>query len=236
MIFAVDNVVYTLDNCAMTQVSIDFGLDGIATAAWSGQGTQLNESSITVASMGFKAKQTAASFITNKLSTAALTLKNALGSVTAGTSYTVALTGGNITINNNINYITPANLATVNVAQTYYTGTRAISGTLNAYLKTGSGVGATGQLLKDMLANITTQAAIEPMFTLSLAIGGSSNSTRVELDMPSITLTVPTVDVQQVISTAINFTAQGNKLGNTATDTTFAVDVPNELAVRYYAT
>jgi hypothetical protein len=233
MIFAVDNVVYTLDNCAMTQVSIDFGLDGIATAAWSGQGTQLTESSITVASMGFKAKQTAAPFITNKLSTAALTLKNALGSVAAGTSYSVALTGGNITINNNINYITPANLATVNVAQTYYTGTRAISGTLNAYLKTGSGVGATGQLLKDMLANITTQAAVEPMFTLNLAIGGSSNPTRVELDMPSITLTVPTVDVQQVISTAINFTAEGLSTANNAN--TFTVDVPNELTVRYYA-
>jgi hypothetical protein len=235
MIFAVDNVVYTLDNCAMTQVSIDFGLDGIATAAWSGQGTQLNESTITVASMGFKAKQTAAPFITNKLSTATLTLKNALGSVAAGTSYTVALTGGNITINNNINYITPANLATVNVAQTYYTGTRAISGTLNAYLKTGSGVGGTGQLLKDMLANITTQAAIEPMFNLTLAIGGTSSTApaRVELEMPSITLTVPTVDVQQVISTAINFTAEG--LSTASNANAFAVDVPNELAVRYYA-
>lgn len=241
MIFAVDNVVYTLDNCAMTQVSIDFGLDGIATAAWSGQGTQLNESSIALSTLtaAATAKQTAAPFITNKLSTASLTLKNDIGTggnkAAADTAYAVAVTGGNITINNNINYITPANLATVNVAQTYYTGTRAITGTLNAYLKTGTGVGGTGQLLKDMLANITSSTAIEPMFALTLAIGGSSNSTRVELDMQSVTLTVPTVDVQQVISTAINFTAQGYVPSATANANTFAVDVPSDLAIRYYA-
>lgn len=241
MIFAVDNVVYTLDNCAMTQVSIDFGLDGIATAAWSGQGTQLNESSIVLSTLtaAATAKQTAAPFITNKLSTASLTLKNDIGTggnkAAADTAYAVALTGGNITINNNINYITPANLATVNVAQTYYTGTRAITGTLNAYLKTGTGVGGTGQLLKDMLANITSSTAIEPMFALTLAIGGSSNSTRVELDMQSVSLTVPTIDVQQVISTAINFTAQGYVPSATANANTFAVDVPSDLAIRYYA-
>jgi hypothetical protein len=241
MIFAVDNVVYTLDNCAMTQVSIDFGLDGIATAAWTGQGTQLNESSIALATLtaAATAKQTAAPFITNKLSTATLTLKNDIGTgankAAADTAYAVALTGGNITINNNINYITPANLATVNVAQTYYTGTRAITGTLNAYLKTGTGVGGTGQLLKDMLANITAASAIEPMFSLTLSIGGSSNATRVDLDLQAVNLAVPTVDVQQVISTAINFTAQGYVPSATANGNTFAVDVPSDLAVRYYA-
>jgi len=241
MIFVVDNVVYTLDNCAMTQVSIDFGLDGIATAAWTGQGTQLNESSITLSTLtaAATAKQTAAPFITNKLSTASLTLKNDIGTgankAAADTSYAIALTGGNITINNNINYITPANLATVNVAQTYYTGTRAITGTLNAYLKTGTGVGGTGQLLKDMLANITSATAIEPMFALTLSIGGSSNATKVELDMQAVTIAVPTVDVQQVISTVINFTAQGYTPSATTNSNVFAVDVPSELAIRYYS-
>jgi len=246
MLFAVDNVLYTLDNCAMTQVSIDFGLDGIATAAWSGQGTKLNESAISIATLAAAAtpKNVAAPFITNKLSTVDLELEKALGSVAAGRKYTLALTGGNITINNNINYITPANLATVNVANTYYTGTRAISGTLNAYLKTGNAASSenTGELLRDMLAAITSSTlsstAIEPMFNLVLSIGGKSATApaRVELEMQSVVLSVPTVDVQQVISTAINFTAQGYKPGATAADNTFAVDVPNDLAIRYFAT
>jgi len=246
MLFAVDNVLYTLDNCAMTQVSIDFGLDGIATAAWSGQGTKLNESSISIATLAAAAtaKNVSAPFITNKLSTVDLELEKALGSVAAGRKYTLALTGGNITINNNINYITPANLATVNIANTYYTGTRAISGTLNAYLKTGNAASSenTGELLRDMLAAITSSSlsstAIEPMFSLVLSIGGKSATApaRVELEMQSVVLSVPTVDVQQVISTAINFTAQGYKPGATAADNTFAVDVPSDLAIRYFAT
>lgn len=193
---------------------------------------------VTIATLGTAAtsitanpKNTSAPFITNKLSTVSFTTLNALG-VAVPTTYSVALTGGSITINNNINYITPANLGTVNVPTTYYTGTRAISGTLNAYLKTGSGVGSTGQLLSDMLAASTS--SVEPMAALTISIGGSSTSNnRVELEMPSVTFTIPTIDVQQVVSTAINFTAEGSVLGATAGNT-FAVDELNDLAVRYY--
>lgn len=238
MIFVVDTVVYVVDNCAMGQATIDFGLDGIATAAWTGQGTSLTESSvITLSTMTSAAnpKVTTAPFITNKLSTVAMTLTNAIGSATAGTSYAVALTGGSITINNNINYVTPANLATVNVPTTYYTGTRSITGSMNAYLKTGTGVGSTGQLLKDLLSGITTSAAIEPMFSLALTIGGASNATKVVLDMPAVTISVPTVDVQQVVSTTINFTAQGYTPSATAGANTFSLDKPSDLTVRYYS-
>lgn len=336
MLFLVDQVLYAVDNCALNQVSIDFGLDAIATAAWTGQATQIRKlaegstavtgtfagNTITVgagtvsavagsgsaytatytltaaaalpalavgqvvtaagtgqlgtaakitaitittgnvvsftvsstttgtagASTGVTAytwlggvytqKVTAAAYITNKLSTVTLTTLNALlnaagTSISAsGTAYAVALTGGSITINNNISYITPANLGVVNVPVTYYTGTRAITGTLNAYLKTGVGAQSTGQLLSDLLDSSTVTT--EPMFALALNIGGSSSTAnRVILDLPSVTLTLPTVDVQQVVSTSINFTAQGS----TPTSTTAAVyDLAetNDITVRYY--
>ena len=236
MIFVVDNAVYVVDNCAMGQVSVDFGLDAIATAAWTGQGTALSENTtITLATLvaGSTAKRTDAQFITNKLSTVSMSLVNAIGAAAAGTSYAVALTGGNITINNNITYITPANLGVVNVPATYYTGTRAVTGTLNAYLKTGTGVGSTGELLKNMLAGIT--GSVEPMATLSIAIGGSANATKVILDMPSVTFSIPSVDVQQVVSTAINFTAQGYTPSATANANAFNLDETNDIQVRYYA-
>lgn len=236
LIFVVDNAVYVLDNCAMNQATIDFGLDGIATVAWTGQATALNQSTaITAAALtaGALAKRTNAQFITNKLSTVSLSLVNAIGTATAGTSYAVALTGGSITINNNINYITPANLGVVNTPVTYYTGTRAISGTLNAYLKTGTGVGSTGQLLADMLA--AASSTIEPMATLTINIGGGANSTRVVVDMPSVSITIPSVDVQAVVSTAINFTAAGYVPNSTANANTFALDETNDIAIRYYS-
>jgi len=235
MIFIVDNVTYVVDNCAMNQVTVDFGLDAIATAAWTGQGTALKQSTVinAAALSTVTAKNTAAQFITNKLSTVQMSLVNSLGSATAGTNYAVALTGGSITINNNIAYVTPANLGTVNIPTTYYTGTRAITGTMNAYLKTGSGVSSTGQLLADMLAAATS--SVEPMAALSITIGGATNATKVVLEMPSVTFSIPTVDVQQVVSTAINFTAEGYTPSATTDANTFALDEVNDLTVRYYA-
>lgn len=236
LIFVVDNAVYVIDNCAMNQATIDFGLDGISMIAWTGQGTALTQSTAITASAlasGSLAKRTNAQFITNKLSTVSLSLVNAVGTAAAGTSYAVALTGGSITINNNINYITPANLGVVNVPVTYYTGTRSVTGTLNAYLKTGTGVGSTGQLLADMLAAAST--TIEPMATLSISIGGSANSTKVVVDMPAVSITLPSVDVQAVVSTAINFTAAGYIPNSTANANVFSLDETNDIAIRYYA-
>lgn len=242
LIFVVDSVTYAVDNCAMGQVTLDFGLDAIATLAWTGQATALRELPTAVLSGSTfsgglvgtaAAKQTAARYITNKLSTVSLSLVNAIGAASAGTSYAVALTGGSITINNNITYITPANLGVVNTPITYFMGTRAITGTMNAYLKTGSGAASTGQLLQDMLA--AASASVEPMVTLSISVGGSTNATKVVIDMPAATISIPAIDVQQVVSTNINFTAQGYTPSSTANANVFSLDKTSDLAVRYYA-
>jgi len=237
LIFLVDTVYYVIDNCAMNQASIDFGLDAIATIAWTGQATSLNTNATAGAAALAAAtvKNTVAAFITNKLSTVTMTLVNALGATAAGTMYNIALTGGNVTINNNITYVTPANLGTINMPITYFTGTRAISGTLNAYLKTGTS-NETGNLLADTLAAITSgnSNAIEPMAALVITVGGAG-ATKVVLDMPSVTITVPSVDVQAVVSTAINFTAAGSTPSSTANANTFSLDKTNDIAIRYYS-
>ena len=250
MIFVVDKVAYAVDNCALTQVSIDFGLGAIATAAWTGQATQLRQIATDLIASGgtfsggtitgnYTTKNTAASYITNKLSTVSLSLVNGLVDSTgttiaaAGTAYTLALTGGNININNNITYITPANLGVVNLPVTYYTGSRAITGSLNAYLKTGTGVGGTGQLLADMLA--ASSATIEPMVALQIAIGGSNNTIKAVLDMPSAVLSVPAVDVKTVVETTITFSAEGSVPSTTANANSYDLTETNDLTVRYYS-
>lgn len=243
LIFVVDSVTYAVDNCAMNQVTLDFGLDAIATLAWTGQATALREIPTAVLSGStfsgglvgtVAAKNTSARYITNKLSTVSLSLvKDLGGAAVAGSAYAVALTGGSITINNNITYITPANLGVVNVPITYFMGTRSITGTLNAYLKTGTGAASTGQLLQDMLAYAST--SVEPMVTLSISVGGGSNTTKVVVEMPAATISIPAIDVQQVVSTNINFTAQGFTPNTTANSSTFSLDKTSDLAVRYYA-
>lgn len=240
-IFNVDNAWYTVDNAAMDQVQLDFGLDAIATLAWSAKGTKLNTlPDVTVTGSttftggltgSVQGKDTTAGYITNKLST--VTLKSTLGGVGSGaTSYNIALTGGSFTIANGISYVTPSNLGTVNIPIGYFTGTRAISGTMNAYLRTGSGQAS--ELLSNMLTNISTAA--ETKFALQIEVGGSTNPTRIEIDMPGVVLGVPSVDVADVISTAITFNAQSTaKTLDGVTNAAYDLENTNDLTVRYYS-
>ena len=231
VIVILDASAYAIDNCALDQASIDFGLDAIATIAWTGRGTILRSISATATTGGTvtlggslsgsaKGKDTTAPYIANKLST--LTVTGGIGAT--GTVYTIPLTGGNLTIANNLTYLTPANLGIVNQPVTYFTGTRAVSGTINAYLRTGTGNSA--QLLADMLASSTTE--VDPDFQVELKIGGA-NPVRVELLMPACVLTIPTINTEQVVSTAINFTAQGY------TGSAFDLEQANEVQVKYYS-
>lgn len=241
-IFVVDNAAYTIDNCAMDQAQIDFSLDGIATVAWTAKGTKLNQltaaptmsaatdpvfsGSITGTAKG---KNVNAGYITNKLSTTTLT-SNIDG--ISGTAYSVVLTGGSISIANNINYVTPANIGTVNVPIGYFTGTRAVSGSLNAYLRTGASGTPwdTSTLLKDLLASTNASST---KFNLQVEVGGASNTTKIELDMTGCMIGIPTVDIADVVSTTISFTAQGTNA--TTTGNTYDIENTNDIMIRYYS-
>lgn len=234
LIIIVEGITYLVDNCALDTATIDFGLDAIASIAWTGKGTVLRQLTGVTATTGAtvtfgtgltgtaKGKDTTAAFIANKLST--LTVKGGIGGT--GTVYTVALTGGSLSIANNLTYLTPANLGVVNTPVTYFTGTRAISGTLNAYLRVGAT--NTAGLLADMLASSST--TVDPAYMVQVEIGGVTNATRVEFEMPAVVLTIPTVSTEQVVSTAINFTAQGSAAS------LFDISVANEIIGRYYTT
>jgi hypothetical protein len=234
VIIVIDGISYIIDNCALDSATVDFGLDAIASISWAGKGTKLRQITGLTATTGgtvtfgggltgtAKGKDTTAPYIANKLSTLAIT-----GGINGtGTEYTVALTGGSLTIANNLTYLTPANLGVVNQPVTYFTGTRAISGSINAYLRAGST--NTAGLLSDMLASSATD--VDPEFEITVALVGSTNATRVEFEMPAAVLTIPSVTTEQVVSTTINFTAQGSA-GNA-----FDIGAANELTVRYYTT
>jgi hypothetical protein len=147
-----------------------------------------------------------------------------------GNVYTIALTGGSITFSNNLTYLTPANLGIVNLPITYFTGTRAISGTINAYLKTGSL--ESGGLLADLLASSST--TVDPKFTINVQLGGpSTNLTGVEIKLPAAMLQIPTINTEQVISTTINFTAQG--YAGTGANVGYDITASNEASIVYRA-
>lgn len=243
MVIIADGITYQINNCAMNQAVIDFGLDGIAMIAWTGMGTELKQSAVsqvyptglssgatgtwtqgaTTGSLGgtFKSKNTSAEFITNKLST--ITLKEGIDGT--GQEYKLALTGGSLTIANNITYVTPANLGVVNTPVGYYTGTRAITGTATAYLRTGGY--NTARLLSDMLASSTT--TIEPKYQMVISIGGAAATTKVEIELPSAFLQIPTIDAAAVMSTTLTFTAEGHLADGSGID----LENTNEVEIRY---
>ena len=250
LMMTVDGITYAIDNCVMDQATIDFGLDGIAMVQWTGKGSALRQTDFTVTysadanpvitgiatsaataagTIAGKLAIASTKFITNKLSTVALVSKLYGYDTTAGTATTMALTGGSLTIANNVNFITPANIGVVNKAFGYYTGTRSITGSLNAYLKTGSA--NTAGLLQTLLANSAT--AVEPKYSLTLSIGGAANPVRVDCYMPGCNIQIPTVDAQAVLSTVINFTAEG--VDDIRSAQGYDIELPNELRVRYFA-
>jgi len=133
--------------------------------------------------------------------------------------YNMPITGGSLTIENNVTYLTPEELGKVNVPIGSFTGTRAIDGTLTAYLNTGSN--NTGGLLTDLLADTST---VTQEFEMTISMGGGSNTPRVDFIMNHAHLVIPSVNVEDVLSTEINFTALGE-----------LIDINDELVVRYYA-
>lgn len=235
LIIVFEAVTYVIDNCAIESATIDFGLDAIASIAWAGRGTTMRQLATTVAISGVgamtggltgttKLKDTTAKYLANKLST--MTVSRTAFNGQGAKTYTVALTGGNITIANNLTYLTPANLGAVNVPVTYFTGTRAITASVNAYLKTGTN--ETSTLLNDLLASSTTDD--ENQFAVTINVGGNASSaTRVVLDMPFSMLAIPTISSEQVISTTVNIMPQA---GSTSA---YDIENTNELTVKYYS-
>jgi hypothetical protein len=226
LVILLDNVAYYIDNCALDTATIDFGLDSIAMVAWTGRGTQLRQSEVLptlVAGTNFTDTPATAKFIANKLSTT--TVKGGIGGT--GDTYTVALTGGSITLSNNLTYLTPEVLGVVNTPVTYFTGTRAVSGELTAYLRSSATTKLTAELQQDILA--TSSTSQETKFSVKVEIGGITNGHRVEVEMPAAMLQVPNVTTDQVVSTTIGFTAQGY------TGSNYDITAANEMVVKYFA-
>jgi hypothetical protein len=239
LIIIFDDLAYVLDNCALDTATLDFGIDAIAAIQWAGKGSLIRQldikagapasaqvpltgSDLATGTNDAKEKNSSAKYITNKLTV--LQVNDTINDFT-GSDYTVPITGGNITLSNNLTYLTPANLGVVNLPITYFTGTRSVTGTLTAYLRSGST--NTGGLLNSLLANAANE--IDPDYAINIQMGGASG-THVDLKIPAAMLQIPTVNTEQVISTTITFNAQGY------TGTDFDIDAANEITVEYHAT
>ena len=154
-------------------------------------------------------------FIRNRLTQLTLapdsTFRSNNTSVTYETSYSVAITAGNITISNNITFLTPEELGRVNQPIEHVTGTRTVTGNFTCYL--GSSDAATNKsknLFEDLVQDVTT---VINEFELKFDVGGTASTPRLEFQIDRCHLEIPSHSIDDVISLETNFHGLGSNIG-----------------------
>ena len=166
-----------------------------------------------------------ADYLRNKLSSLYLDSDAQGGGALSGgldnRTYDINITGGSLTIANNVTYVTPETIGVIDKPIGSFTGARVVSGSLTMYLDTKAD--GSNQLLTD-LAGATD--LVTNVFDLRLFMGVSGTvdtdnegmeaddftAPGVEFNMPKAHLTVPTVEVGDLISASVEFAAHGTDL------------------------
>ena len=231
-------VVYKLTKAVINEASIDFDIDGLATINWSGFASKIeqhathpaNQAAAIGSDIVTEATIATNNYIRNRASSLSLFSKAATATRTAfaggnntGTNnqgqYGLTLTGGNITVSNNITFLTPETIGSVNEPFAHVTGARSVSGTINCYL----GLDSTGSAANigtstDFFLDANTDAAraiVTNQFELEIDIGGGT-APNVVFDMDQVHMEIPQINVEDTIQVEIPFHALPSAV--TATD------------------
>ena len=123
-------------------------------------------------------------------------------------TYSVAITGGNVTISNNVNYLTPEEIGKVNQPIEHVTGTRSVTGSLTCYLASSdTATNKSRDLFADLVSDVNT---VINKFAINLKVGGTdSTKPRFEINVPTAHLEIPSHSVEDVISLETNFHGLG---------------------------
>ena len=137
------------------------------------------------------------------------TFTNAAGSSDSyETSYSVAITGGNVTFSNNISYLTPEELGKVNQPIEHVTGPRSVTGSLTCYLASSdAATNRSRDLFADLVSDVNT---VINKFAITLQVGGTdATKPRFEIAIPTAHLEIPSHSIEDVISLETNFHGLG---------------------------
>lgn len=245
---ATDPVVYKLQDACVSEATITFEVDGIATIEWSGFAKDIKD---WTANTSVSATPTAATdgdiildstadlqfnydngttlvtakdegvtdtdnFIRNRLTQLSVTAAdtdNFPGAASNGV-YNMTLTGGSITISNNVEYLTPEEIGKVNIPLENVTGARAISGAFNCYLNynDSSNLGTSTDFFNDFKSTGSLQIVTNE-FNLVFNIGGTTGK-RLSVSMPKTHIEIPVTNIEDVISFETNFHGLGTDISS----------------------
>ena len=145
---------------------------------------------------------TSAEFIKNRLSTIDIT-DTSSGDVA---SYTFPVTGLTFDVNNNITYLTPEELASLNSPITQFTGVQTITGSISAYLRSGASASDnSASFLRNIVANTSTSIAQGTQANLKI---GGATAPYFAIDMQATQFSFPTHTIEDVVGISAEFLAQ----------------------------
>lgn len=198
--------VYKIASAVVNEASIDFDIDGLATISWSGFGSTLTSDSKPTKTV-YEDVDATDNFIRNRLTQLTITANDTSNFPGSGSGvYTLTLTGGAITISNNITYITPETLGAVNTPVGHVTGARSISGNFSCYLglDSSTNTGTSTDFFNDMTA-AGARSLITNSFSTAFKIGGASATPRMEFAMGTAHFEIPAHGIEDVISLETSF-------------------------------
>jgi len=210
-----ETTIYRVNNCSINEVSITFDIAGISTLSWSGMGSRVREEipafDATTTLTPAAVRDSTTNFIRNRMTSIALSRLDANAK-----TYDITLTGGTITITNNLEYLTPELLGRVNIPLGHTTGTRTVGGSFTAYLDNKTN--GTMDLFED-LANATDR--VQNRFAVDFYVGGKQSGQDrpvgpgIQFKMPNCHLEVPTHANEDVIGVEVTFSALPSTIGGT---------------------
>ena len=203
-----DSVWYQIEQAQINQAEINVDIDAIGLTTWNGNGTRLTRlktAPFDIKELGMTDEfygKLHGSYLKNKLTI----LK--LRDVIADKSYNIPITGGSLTINNNIEYLTPSTLSRVDVPIGSFTGALEITGSLSAYLN-DSALGS-AELYDDLI----TQLRSTNKFEIAMILGGEYDIERpaAVLVAKQAQVNIPNIETEDVLGTTVEFKAQPTEL------------------------
>lgn len=218
--FKIDNKVYLVEDGQVNEASIPLDISDIAMTNWSGQGTKITE--ITppafMAATGLEydaATPTVDSYVGVPIDKAYILSKLTTVSMQSDASgsskfYNIALTGGTLTISNGISYVTPSTLSEVDTPVGSFTGTFDVTGSMDSYLRDGIGL-ADGSSADnaygsaDLLRQMSTNRNVLNASNITFELGGKTNNSRVEINLPQAQIGIPAMSVDSIVSQSMEF-------------------------------
>lgn len=218
--------VYKITNAVTNSASIDFDIEGIAQITWAGFGSLVEDKTDVAEGAGGWPDVTGGgsnTLITTGIDNSGNFIRNRLTSLAVSgdlgggnTTYSLVLTGGSLTIENNLTFLTPETLCNINQPLGHITGSRSISGSFTCYLDAEGDSSA--QLFQDILAANTL---VTNQMSVSFGIGGAG-APSCTVVMPRCHLEVPAHSIEDVISVETTFHALPSSL-----------DAADELTITY---